>query len=249
MDRGLYTAASGMIAGLLRQEAIVQNLSNMRTVGYKADQTTTKDFPSLLLSQVRGGKASTKIGNLGTGVSLASLTTNFEDGPLKLTDHPYDFSIAGEGFFRVQTPNGVRYTRDGRFHTDADGQLISSDGYPVLGPDGPITLPQGPIAVTAAGVIFVDDEAVGQFSLAKFNDLTTLEKEGQTLFNDPNSDAEIMAPEDVQLHQGYLEDSNVDVTQMITEMTTVLRAYELSQHMVQIQDRVNGQTVSELGRV
>lgn len=249
MDRGLYTAASGMISGLSRQEAIMQNLSNMRTIGYKADEVTTKDFPSMLLAQIRGTKTVATVGQMGTGVSMANLTTNFDNGPMKLTDNPFDFAIAGDGFFQVQTADGIRYTRDGRFHIDGDRRLVSADGYPVQGASGDITIPAGDAAVSASGAVFVNNEAVAQISLANFADTSQLVKEDKTLFSDPNSTAQVMDATAIQVHQGYLEDSNVDVTKMITEMTAVLRAYQLSQHMVQIQDRVNGQAASEIGRV
>ena len=249
MDRGLYTAASGMIAGLSQQEALIQNLSNMRTVGYKADEVTVKDFPSLLLAQVRGTKTVSKVGEMGTGVAMANLTTNFDSGPLRLTDNPLDFAIAGDGFFQLQTEDGVRYTRDGRFHLDGDGRLVSADGYPVLGENGDITIPPGDLAVSSSGAIFVNDEQIGQLSLVKFDDLSVLKKESKNLFSASDGSAQAMDATEIQVNQGYLEDSNVDVTKMITEMTSVLRAYQLSQHMVQVQDRINGRAASEIGRV
>ncbi len=249
MSRGFYTAASGMIAGLSQQEALIQNLSNMRTVGYKADEVTAKDFPSLLLVQVRGTKTVSKVGELGTGVAMANLTTNFDAGPLRLTDHPLDFAVAGDGFFQLQTENGVRYTRDGRFHADGDGRLVSADGYPVQGENGDIIIPPGDLAVSASGAIFANDEQIGQLSMAKFDDLGVLTKENKNLFSAPDGAARTMDATEIQVHQGYLEDSNVDVTKMITEMTSVLRAYQLSQHMVQVQDRINGHAANEIGRV
>lgn len=249
MDRGLYTAASGMIAGVSRQEAIMHNLANMRTTGYKADDLVLKDFPSLLLAQVRGDKTVGEVGTLGTGVSTAELLTNFETGPVNLTDNPMDFAIASDGFFQLQTDEGLRYTRDGRFHIDGDGRLVSADGYPVQGADGDITLPNGDMVVSPTGSIFVNDEVVAQINLATFDDKTALSKQSQTLFSADDGAAQIADPANVQIYQGYLEDSNVDVTKMITEMTTVMRAYQLSQQMVQFQDRVNSQAASEIGRV
>jgi len=249
MDRGLYTAASGMIAGVSRQEAIMHNLANMRTIGYKSDDLVLKDFPSLLLAQVRGDKTVGEVGMLGTGVSTADLITNFETGPINLTDHPLDFAIASDGFFQVQTGNGLRYTRDGRFHIDGDGRLVSADGYPVQGVDGDIIIPNGDMVMSPTGSIFVNDEVVAQISLATFEDKTTLSKESQTLFNADDGAAQIADPTANQIYQGYLEDSNVDVTKMITEMTTVMRAYQLSQQMVQFQDRINSQAASEIGRI
>jgi flagellar basal-body rod protein FlgF len=249
MIRGLYTAAAGMLAGLLRHETTVHNLANVRTVGYKADRAVVSDFPSMLLAQVNGNQSGPVVGKTGTGVSLAALVTDFSEGPLTLTDHPFDFAVAGDGFFRLETPEGVRYTRDGRFHRDVDGRLVTANGYPVLGNDGPIILPQGQLTVTDQGGLFVDNTFVDQFSLAHFDDLQDLVKDGQTTFAHRGGEPALVAAEDVQIYQGYLEESNVDTAQSTSEMMSVLRAYQLSQRLVQYQDRVNGQSVSDLGSV
>ncbi|MEW5960289.1 MAG: flagellar hook-basal body protein [Chloroflexota bacterium] len=249
MIRGLYTVAAGMLTGLMRHETIVHNLANVRTVGYKADQATLKDFPSLLLAETRDGESVARIGEMGTGVSLDSVTTDYSDGPLKLTDHPLDVAIVGDGFFRVETPDGIRYTRDGRFHRDTDGQLITAEGYRVLGTAGPLTLPEGELTITPQGTLFVNDNQIGELSIARFNDLTQVIKTGQTLFNSQGPEPELMAANEVRVYQGYVEESNVDVAQAVTEMTAVLRAYQASQRLVQFQDQINKQSVNELGRV
>jgi flagellar basal body rod protein FlgG len=244
-----------MLTGLLRHETIVHNLANVRTIGFKADRATLVDFPSLLLSRVYGDQRSTRrvqgptVGQAGTGVSLSAIATDFSEGALNLTDHAFDFAVNGDGFFRLETPNGVRFTRDGRFQRDVDGRLVTADGYLVLGSDGPITLPQGQVTVSVRGEIFVDDNRVNQFSLARFDDPQVLVKDGQTTFANRAGEPPLMAPEEMHIYQGYLESSNVDAAQATTEMMSVLRAYQASQRLVQFQDRVNGQAVSELGRV
>ena len=249
MIRGLYTAAAGMLTGLLRHEGVVHNLSNVRTVGYKADRTTQKDFPSLLLTEVRRGEPGPEVGRAGTGVSLSDLSTNFGNGPIKLTDNPFDFAIADEGFFRLETPAGPRFTRDGRLHRDIDGRLITADGYSVLGENGPINLPEGTLTVAPQGDIYVNDTRIERMTLARFADPANIIKDGQTTFTSQGPPPEIMAAEDVQIYQGYIEESNVDAAQTITEMMTVLRAYQASQRLVQFQDQINGQAVNELGRI
>ncbi len=250
MIRGLYTAAAGMLAGLLRQETIVQNLSNVRTVGYKADRATVTDFPSLMLTQVYKDNPGAEIGEAGTGVSLSAVVTNFDEGPFNLTDHPFDFAVATDGFFRVQTPDGIRYTRDGRFHRDVDGRLINGNGYPVLGRNGEITLPNGQLGVNTRGDMFVGDQFVGQLAVARFETPDDIIKENETLFAGRDGvEPELVAEAETKIYQGYLEESNVDASQSVTEMMSVLRAYQASQKLVQYQDQINQQTVSELGRV
>jgi flagellar basal-body rod protein FlgG len=249
MIRGLYTAAAGMLTGLIRHETVVHNLSNVRTIGYKADRTTLTDFPSMLLTQTKAGFPGPEVGEMGTGVSIATITTDFNDGPLKLTDNPLDFAITGDGFFRLETPDGIRYTRDGSFHRDVDGHLINANGYRVLGTNGPIVLPEGELLVSPQGELFVDDTSVAQLSLALFDEPTNLVKDGQTMFDSPEAEPQLMTAQDIRVYQGYLEESNVDTGQAVTEMTTVLRAYQASQRLVQFQDQINQQSVNELGRI
>jgi flagellar basal-body rod protein FlgF len=252
MIRGLYTSAAGMLAGLRRYESVVQNLSNVRTIGYKADRTTLNDFPALLLARVRGDRADAEVGTVATGVSLSTVTTDLKAGELRLTDHPYDFAIVGDGYFRLETPEGVRYTRDGRFYRGQDGRLTSADGYPVLGTNGPIVLPPTdgtPFTVTPQGLIFVDDVPVAQLSVARFANPTDAVKVSQTNFKSAAAEPQLMPANEVRVFQGYLEESNVDVARETTELMSVMRAYESNQRLVQYQDQINRQTVSELGRV
>jgi len=251
MIRGLYTAAAGMLSNMLRHESIIQNLSNVRTIGYKADRTTVKDFPSLLLTQVYKDESGAEIGTAGTGVALSKVVTNFESGPLKQTDIPLDFAVDGDGFFRVQTQDGIRYTRNGQFHRDSDGRLVDSNGNLVLGRGGgPITLPAGQLTVSLNGQVFVDEAQVGELGLAQFTNKDDILKVDETLFTGRDGvQPQLMTAAQTRIYQGYLEDSNVDSSQSITEMMSVLRAYEASQRMLRYQDQINEQTVSELGRV
>jgi flagellar basal-body rod protein FlgF len=195
------------------------------------------DFRSLLLTQVYKDKPGAEVGTAGTGVSLSSVVTNFESGRLKLTDHPFDFAVAGDGFFQVQTPDGVRYTRGGRFHRDTSGPLINDNGYPVLGRNGQITLPEGLVAVNPRGEIFVDEMYIGDLSLAQFENTDDIIKENETLFSGRDGvQPEILSLAETKVYQGYLEDSNVDSAQAMTEMMSVLRTYQASQRMVQLPD-------------
>jgi flagellar basal-body rod protein FlgG len=222
----------------------------MQTIGFKSDQTTLTDFPSLLLSRIYDQKADSEVGRLGTGVALSTLKTDFRDGPLKLTDNPFDLALTGHGFFQIQSADGIRYTRDGRFHASADGFLTTADGFPVLGENGSINLPSGQLAITPTGEVFVEGNFIDRLSLVKFENIVDdLIKDGQTSFLSRGADPQPLLPEETTLYQGYLEESNVEVTQVVAEMSSVLRAYQASQRLVQFQDQINGRTVSEIGRV
>jgi flagellar basal-body rod protein FlgG len=249
MFRGLYTSAAGMLAGLKRQEAITHNLANMQTVGYKSDRAILTDFPSLLLKRIYEQNIGPEVGRVGTGVTLSTLTTDFSDGPLRLTDHPFDLALVGDGFFQVQSTEGIRYTRDGRFHRSVDGLLVTADGLPVLGNNGAINLPQGQLNITPKGELFIDENYIDQLNLVYFDNPTDLVKDGQTNFLSRGANPQPLPLEQANVYQGYLEQANVEVAQVVAEMSSVLRTYEANQRLVQFQDQINSRTVSEIGRV
>jgi len=252
MIRGIYSAAAGMMSGLLRQETISHNLSNLETIGYKQRVAVMRDFPSLLLMRLsRGNSAAlsggTEIGSIGTGVGLDEMTTDWSEGPLQQTEYPLDLALSNEGFFQLQTPDGVRYTRDGSFRRDSSGQMVSADGFPVLGTNGPITIPEGDPVVAEDGTITVGDTVVGKLNLVSFAQLDQLERAGQNLFSAPAGLES--TPAQTHVLQGYLEKSNVDPTEAMLDMMNVARLYEASQRMVQVQSNVLQKAVNEVGRV
>ena len=131
MDRGLYIAASGMLAEQVRQDQIANDLANASTAGYKADRTTQQSFGSMLLTNsVTGGT----IGSQTTAVQVTGTVTDFTPQPLKDTGEPLDFAINGDGFFAVQTDQGTRYTRNGQFAARTPrAALVTASGDLVLG--------------------------------------------------------------------------------------------------------------------
>jgi len=110
MDRGLYIAASGMLAEQIRQDQIANDLANASTPGYKADRTSQRTFNDLLLQNSATGAT---VGPQSTAVQIDKITTDFSAQPVKDTGEPLDFAIVGDGFFAVQTAQGTRYTRNG----------------------------------------------------------------------------------------------------------------------------------------
>ena len=133
MDRGLYIAASGMLAEQMRQDQIANDLANASTPGYKADRTSQRSFHDLLLNNSATGAT---IGPQTTAVQVDKIVTDFSSRPTRDTGEPLDFAIVGDGFFAVQTGQGTRYTRNGQFSLDAQGRLVTADGDLVLGRSG-----------------------------------------------------------------------------------------------------------------
>jgi flagellar basal-body rod protein FlgF len=152
MDRGLYIAASGMLAEQIRQDQIANDLANASTPGYKADRTSQRSFNDLLLANSATGQT---VGPQSTAVQVDRIVTDFTGRPLRETGEALDFGISGDGFFAVQTEQGVRYTRNGQFTLDTQGRLVTASGAPVLGPNNqPITAnADGTAAGAASGTV------------------------------------------------------------------------------------------------
>src|SRR4051812_15073879 len=155
MDRGLYLAASGMLAEQVRQNQIANDLANASTPGYKSDRTTQQSFGDMLLANEKSGQT---VGSLGMGVQIDSKVTDFTAQPVRQTEEPLDFAIEGDGFFAVQTASGTMYTRNGQFTVNQAGQLTTAKGEPVLGQNGQ------PVTVGADGK--ADPKTLGNFALS-----------------------------------------------------------------------------------
>jgi len=252
--KGLYAAASAMAAGLTRQNLLSHNLANIDTPGFKQHLVTLDDFlytrQTTPAPKTLGGEAARVLGWPGLGVETAAPEIDFQEGALRQTGEPLDFALQGAGFFQVRTPDGDRYTRDGRFLRDADGQLVTSEGYLVLDAAGaPLNLPLGTVAVTGEGALTVDGQAAGQLAIGVFADpAVELQRDPQrgNLFT---AAAAPTGTEPGTVVQGYLETANVNPAQIMTQMVAVGRAYEAAQLLVQVQDELLGRAISTISRL
>ena len=159
-------------------------------------------------------------------------------------------AIEGEGFFKVQTPNGVRYTRNGNFSLNKDRVLTNTDGFPVLGQrGGEITLTGKKIAVGSNGSVMADGNEVDQIAVVTFPSLDVLHKEGQTLMkNAIPEQEEIKAPE-IQVVQGALEASNVNPVDEMINLMDSLRSYESCMKVIQADNSLDTKAVNDVGKV
>lgn len=253
MIKGLYAAASAMIAEMKRQEVLAHNAANLETIGFKQIMTSLSDWEqtSVVYSpgNINHSSVLYGIGSIGLGSTQGDEVTNFESGGLKLTSNLYDLAINGDGFFRIQTPDGERYTRDGRFMRDTNNQLVTAaDGYKVLDSNGkPITLSDGDLGVSRDGTVTIDTQTIGKLGLAAFKDpATELTREGNNLFS---SSIKPTGSSVVEVQQEYLEMSNVNVSQLTTQMIMVARNYEAAQKMVANNDALLSRTIDTLGRI
>ena len=259
MIKGLYTGAAGMMTQLARQDTIANNLANVSTVGYKKDFAVSASFPGMLMSRLGESKeghdgrlirlAPQVIGPIGTGAVIDRIYTNFEQGNLMQTASPLDVAIVSEGFFTIETEQGIRYTRDGRLHLGADGMLVNFNGQSVLDLAGsPIFLPVGDINITDEGDIFVDDIYITTLQVVRFDDLNQLVKEGSVHFRATEEPEVMLQP---GLRQGWLESSNVNAIREMVSLISVMRAYEAAQKVIQSHDELTqtavNNTASTLG--
>lgn len=224
MERGLYIAASGMVAEQMRQDQIANDLANASTPGYKADRVTQRAFADLLLSNTATGQS---IGGLTTGVSADRMVTDVSPNPLRDTGEPLDLAIGGEGWFAVSTANGTRYTRNGQFSAAANGTLTDALGNPVLGRNGQ------PVRLNAQGS--VDPADVGVFAI------TGAAKQGDNLFT---GTAAGQAAGTVR--QGALEGSGVDPARTMVDMIASFRAFEAGQKVIQTVDDTLRRTATQV---
>jgi flagellar basal-body rod protein FlgF len=228
MDRGLYIAASGMLAEQIRQDQIANDLANASTPGYKGDRTAQRTFGDLLLANSATGGT---VGRQSTAVQVDTIETDFSPRPARDTGEPLDFAITGEGFFAVRTAQGVRYTRNGQFTVSPQGLLVTAQGDPVLGRGG-------------RTVRVGDDGRVDPRSL----DVVRLEnprKEGDNLvLGTPAGGAGAG-----QVRAGALEASGADAARSMVDMIASLRAFEAGQRVIHTIDETLAKSATQVGSV
>ena len=172
---------------------------------------------------------------------------DFSVGPVRQTQNPLDLAIMGDGFFVVQSPNGLQYTRKGSFSINDQGQLSTADGWPVMGQGGPITIDGSRLVINDQGQIFVDDNQVGTLQIEDFAKPYDLQKVGDTLFVPANDRGRSVPAEDYRIAQGSVELSNVEAIRTMTEIIETLRVFESYQRVMRAADDATAKTVNEVG--
>ncbi len=251
MLRALYTAASGMEAQQLNIDTIAHNLANINTTGYKQRRA---QFQDLLYQDIRtAGSASTANTDVPTGLQVGLGTKPvateilFGQGDFSSTNNPLDMVIQGNGFFQIRQVNGqIAYTRNGQFHLNKDGNLVTSDGD-LLEPQ--ITIPidkvsayvgsDGTVSVLQAGQ--TDAQKIGQIQLALFPNPAGLQNLGKSLFVPTQSSGQPVTGTPGEnglgtLLSGYSEQSNVSVVEEMVNMIISQRAYEANSKVIRTAD-------------
>ena len=258
MIGALSAAATGLEAQQSKIENIAHDLANVNTDGYKRTNT---EFHDLMYETIKepggslGVSAQTPVGiQRGMGVRVGAGHKNFEQGPAKMTYHPYDLMIEGPGFFEVQTPQGeTAYTRNGAFHVDSQGILQLANGAKLV---PQITIPSNSIniLITRSGEVRAElpgnaVAVLGQLQVSGFQNQEGLSAQGDGLYKvTPASGAPVTAlPGENglgQVQQGALEASNVNVANSMVDMITTQRAYEMGTKVMGVADQMLGATVN-----
>ncbi len=245
MIRTIYQAAAGMMAQFARQLTLSTNLANVDTPGYRQQTSTIRDFQELFLLRLGQGRAS-PVGPLSTAVRWDQPRIDLRQGALVETGRPLDLAIAGNAFFAVQTPDGIEYTRDGRFQLDAQRRLVTADGYPVLGEQGPLILPPGEVWVEPDGTVLAGETVVGRLLLIEFPPEATFTP---VTGNRYRTEAQGVPSATAGVSQGFVEAANVDLTQTLTDMLAATRSYQLAARTLQLADETLRLAVNSVGRV
>ena len=255
MSGDIYLAAAGALACEKRLQIISNNLANANTAGFKMDQGHMKQIdPADLPSQSAQNPADLATSRAHLFWNNFSMYTDYSNGALKQTDDDYNLALVGKGFFCIQTPDGVHYTRKGDFTLNSEGVLVTGNGWPVLGEGGEITIKStenphkyAKFAVDEQGNVAVDGRQVGSLRIVEFAETNLLSKAGDTLFKPPAGGMQETKAEDVKVSQGFIEMSNVDSVKMMTEMIEVLRGYESYQKIIQSVDETYSQAINKVG--
>ncbi len=268
-SKGIYSAVSGAIAQNQKLDTIANNLANVNTPAFKRDNQVFQEYLTNYEKQqgvIEVPKVPASLESfydLGGGdrsyVDNAGTYTDFSQGALSETNRDFDMAIEGNAFFEVLTPTGIRLTRNGSFLVNPQGQLVTKEGHFVLA-QGDENIPieerlitldlGGRVQVSKDGQIFQGRELVTQLSLQTFQNPQALEKLGSSLFGlKPNMDAGLETASNFKIHQGYIEQSNVNIVREMTDMIATTRLFESTQKAIQAHDKMDEKLYNQVPRL
>jgi flagellar basal body rod protein FlgG len=248
MNVSLYQAAAALNANSRWQDVISENLASSSVPGFRKQELSIAAVQAGLMPAT--SLSSPKSPHFFS-MPKVTTSTSFKTGDLQYTGDNHNVAIEGKGFFQVQLPNGsIAATRDGEFQANSHGQMVTKEGYPVMGASGAIQLDPhnaDPLSISPGGDISQGSELKGKLTLVEYQkpELLTQISGAYFLAKDPKAKAQPSTSS--TLRQGYLEGSNTSTVGEMANMMTAMRTFEANQHVIQIQDDRLGKVISELG--
>ena len=228
MDNTKYIALSRQMALWKQMDIVSNNMANMNTSGYKQDDAIFASY----LTQTKNADGFGKVPVYFT--QDFGVYKDFKEGAIVHTGNTFDLALQGDAFFAIETPDGEKYTRKGQFQLDADGQLVTSEGYAVMSENNePFFIAPGEteISVSENGEVFTENGVIGRVKTVSFANNQKLLKVADTMFENVSGD--MMQPAmNVKVIQGAVEKSNVDPISEMTKMIKLQRSYEMVQSMI-----------------
>jgi flagellar basal-body rod protein FlgG len=225
LNLGIYNLVDGALIQQQRIDIISNNLANVNTDGFKKDVITFED-------------TLTMIGNS---------ETDFSPGPVRYTGSQLDVALGTGGFFKIDTPNGIRYTRDGSFTRNAEGMLVTHNGDTVLGQNGPIHIDGSKVTIGSNGQVEVDDASVDTLVVVDFKQPHLLKKEGASHYLYQGEESGVSTPENIVIRQNYLESSNVNSMEEMVKMIEAHRLFESVQKAMNSMDQASKEMINVFG--
>ncbi len=259
MQNAMYTGLFASLTTEHRMAMISNNLANVNTAGYKSDALAFKDtmihFAHDFIREPLENLRSEPLFPeqcLRARTRIATKETDFSQGSMQFTGNPLDIAIVGEGFYRVQAPQGEYLTRSSALTKGPDGTLMTKQGYPIQGQGGNIVLPPNSnnLHVTADGGIFADGVQVGQLDVVTLEDPQLLKKVGNNLYAIPEDVAlqNALDGENTMVSQGYTEAANVNAVYEMVNMIEVQRMFEAQQKVMSTANDVDKQVITTVGK-
>lgn len=260
MEKAIYTPLAGALAQERVLEMIANNMANVNTVAFKGDRVTftlqepepEKRYDSPLPpANYKVGMENLLYlrGNNVFNVGVADLSRDNAQGPAVQTQNPTDLMIEGDGLFKVQTPDGERFTRAGNFTLNRDGVLSTQEGFPVMGEKGDIVVRGQSFQVNDVGEVWQDNKMVDRIQLFRFDDDKALERAGSNLFQYGGKPEGVKLVAMPAVRQGFVEGSNVNAIKNLTDMIIAHRSYEAYQKAVQNFDKMMEKSSNTIGDV
>ena len=248
MFKGFYNLTSGMLSQGRRLDVVANNMTNISTSGYRAEKYTDSTFQEHVISRVGNmdKRGNTEIGPASYILAPSQIYYDYTQGAIESTGMPLDFAIEGDGFFAVQTQDGVAYTRNGSFSLDEEGYLCLPSQGRVLDDQGnELRLLTDRVQVDATGAVSTDYGAyMGRIGLYTFADNTQLTRNGQGLFTGNGAQ-----PAEANIRQRSVERANVDLIGQMVEMMTAQRAIQSAAQLSKIYDQVMSKAANDVGRL